>query len=340
MCIYYGNKENLTYKKQEHVIPAGLGCHTKLARGVVSDQANEYFSPLERNVLEKSFLMVNRVIEGPGKRGKTSEKYATTSEVSVVCHDGLYCLGIMKGTQGFILTQFIIDGDNGLKFMLGTDDTNAINLEKLANLVVNMKDKYVSIIDEELGDRIFITHHKGKITIGSGAELTADRIQKIKDIFFQELVTGNSTHMDGQIELKLEVEHNFVSVCKVVAKTAINTVAYILGEEFLYTNNAFEKIISSIMNDNESILNIVYGLKEADYFRKKFHLNAEQPVCLLINEQNKLDAFVFFYSYGFQMTLCENVKIPFLIEGIVCDWKETKKDYKYTDYLKFIGVFQ
>lgn len=340
MCIYYGNKENLTYEKQEHVIPAGLGGHTKLARGVVSDQANEYFSPLERNVLEKSFIMVNRVIEGPGKRGKTSEKYATTSEVSVACHGGWYCLGIMKGTQGFILTQFIIDGDNGLEFMPGTDDNNAIALEKLIKLIINMKDKYVPVIDEKLGDRIFITHHKGKITIGSGVELTAERIQNIKELFYQQLNTGKSTHMDGKIELKLEVEHNFVSVCKVVAKTAINTVAYILGEEFLYINNAFEKIISSIMNDNESILNIVYGLKESDSFRKSFHVNAEQPVCLLINDQNKLDAFVFFYSYGFQMTLCENVSVPFLIEGIVCDWKETKKDYKYTDYLKLIGVLQ
>ena len=40
MCIYYGKSENLTYEKQEHVIPAGLGGHIKLGKGVVSDQAN------------------------------------------------------------------------------------------------------------------------------------------------------------------------------------------------------------------------------------------------------------------------------------------------------------
>ena len=120
MCIYYGDLDGLTYEKQEHVIPAGLGCHTKLEKGVVSDQANEYFSSMEREVLEKSVIMVNRVIEGPGKRGKLSEKYMTKSEVSVVCLGGENFLGIMKGTQGYLLSQFVID-NNGVKFIRGTE---------------------------------------------------------------------------------------------------------------------------------------------------------------------------------------------------------------------------
>ena len=40
MCIYLGNSDKLTYQKQEHVFPAGLGGKRMLDYGVVSDQAN------------------------------------------------------------------------------------------------------------------------------------------------------------------------------------------------------------------------------------------------------------------------------------------------------------
>lgn len=50
MCIYFGQNPELTYTSQEHVLPAALGCCTKLDKGVVSDDANKYFSPIERDV--------------------------------------------------------------------------------------------------------------------------------------------------------------------------------------------------------------------------------------------------------------------------------------------------
>ena len=43
-CIYYLNKENLTYNKKEHIFPATIGGIETLPVGYVSDQANEYFS--------------------------------------------------------------------------------------------------------------------------------------------------------------------------------------------------------------------------------------------------------------------------------------------------------
>ena len=47
MCIYYGDLTELTYKLREHVLPAALGCCTKLESGVVSDQANKFFLPIQ-----------------------------------------------------------------------------------------------------------------------------------------------------------------------------------------------------------------------------------------------------------------------------------------------------
>ena len=51
MCIYLGNCEDLTYQKQEHVFPAGLGGKRMLDHGVVSDQANNLFSPMELKLM-------------------------------------------------------------------------------------------------------------------------------------------------------------------------------------------------------------------------------------------------------------------------------------------------
>ena len=47
MCIYYGNKEDLTYNSREHIFPATIGGIETLPEGYVSDKANSYFSKLE-----------------------------------------------------------------------------------------------------------------------------------------------------------------------------------------------------------------------------------------------------------------------------------------------------
>lgn len=83
MCIYLKIEKDLTYDGQEHIIPAGLGCCTKLDTGVVSDKANKYFSKIE--------------------------------------HAGLKCLGYMKGTEGYILNQFMVKKTGEVSFILGSD---------------------------------------------------------------------------------------------------------------------------------------------------------------------------------------------------------------------------
>lgn len=69
-CIYFKDGvANLSYTKQEHAIPAGLGGITKLPHGYVSNEANEIFSPYELKALRNSFLSINRNNNGPGRRG-------------------------------------------------------------------------------------------------------------------------------------------------------------------------------------------------------------------------------------------------------------------------------
>lgn len=69
-CIYYKyGTENLEFSNQEHIIPAGLGGITKLPRGYVSNEANNFFSSFELRALRNSMLSINRNNHGPGRRG-------------------------------------------------------------------------------------------------------------------------------------------------------------------------------------------------------------------------------------------------------------------------------
>lgn len=177
MCIYYGNRDELTYNGQEHVIPAALGCHTKLANGMVSDQANSYFSSIECRVLEKSLINIVRMIVGPGKRGSLSEKKASTSGVSVICVNGKMHLGYMKQTKAYILNQIIIyidDSQEKLQYVQGRDpikdtgdllDTCEANILALFDELNNWNGRYVYLhIDNDI---TLITYYDGRVYIAA-----------------------------------------------------------------------------------------------------------------------------------------------------------------------------
>ena len=85
MCVYYKDAEGLRFEKQEHIIPAFLGGKKMLDQGVVSDQANELFSGIEKHVSMESFININRMFLGPGKRGSKNPKKSGNAKVSVMC---------------------------------------------------------------------------------------------------------------------------------------------------------------------------------------------------------------------------------------------------------------
>ncbi|WP_278382155.1 hypothetical protein [Clostridium tyrobutyricum] len=342
MCIYFGNGSELTYETQEHVIPAALGCCTKLEKGVVSDGANKYFSPIERDVLEHSFIQIPRIIKGPGKRGKLSTKYATTSEVSVIEHDGFKCLGYMKGTEGYILSQFIIDNTNKISFMWQQDtDNNAqAEIQKLKSHISEMGEKYVPVnIDGDDSGSVFVTYFKDKIHIGYTGELSEIKVNEIKKLFSGSLNTGNSSSVYGQIRASLEITEDFVKLGKVIAKTAINTLAYIIDAKYIMDSPDFNELIEMTLSDDDKILTKVNSIKDALAMKQHLHLSEEQHSCLITRNGKELRALVFFYERCFEVILCKNLSKPFLfpIEGVVCDWKN-RKDYRYLDYLTKIGV--
>lgn len=341
MCIYYKNNDNLTYNSQEHVIPAALGCHTKLEKGIVSDQANEYFSPIERDVIEKSFIQIPRIFKGPGKRGKLSSKYATTSEVLVINHGGANCLGYIKGDSSFILNQFIINKDKKIFFSFQEIENYNVNEEvtKLKKQIVSMDEKYVPIDIPEYDMNIYITSFKNKIHIGYYDHLLPEQVTQIKRMFSTDTNYGSIIHREDYTKTTMSIENNYKNMSILVAKTVLNTLAYIKGVEYLTETTDFDNIISAIMTANENnnkILDSVSGLnhKKVKEIREKLHITNDEQACILNFNKKKLSAWVFFYDFGFNVKLCDNLSIPCSSEkgidkyskGIICDWRNTKDE--------------
>lgn len=345
MCIYYGNKEELTYCSQEHVLPAALGCRTKLANGIVSDQANKYFSPIERDVIERSLIQLPRIIQGPGKRGTLSPKYATTSDVSVVEINNEKCLGYMKGTKAYICNQFVIDGDK-IRFIRGDDSSDSNNSEteinELKQSISNMGEKYVPIdMGDPKSEQIFITLFKKKIHIGFSGELPDSRLNAIKEIFQASFTIGKVGSDFGPPKLRLEIRQDDINVCILAAKTAINTLTYITSHDWVINASLCDELIDMIMSGSNDIFSRVYGLGDVSTIKKCLHIKENQHACILLRCGHKLKAYAFFYNFGYSISLADNFRsaLPFLVDGIVCDW-EHQTDYRYLQYLHHIGIIQ
>lgn len=345
MCIYYGNDPELTYVSREHVLPAALGCCTKLESGVVSDQANEFFSPIERDVLEHSLIQIPRIINGPGKRGKLTEKYATTSEVSVITLDGKNGLGYMKGTEGHILSQFIIDENNKVQFHWQPNGENDAHneIEKLKNHICSMGEKFVPVRMPSDDNCIYITYFKNKLHIGFHdiGLLSDSKINEIKNLFSANIVEERQSASYGQLSAIIEVSHDFKNVCIIAIKSSINTLAYIKGEKYITQSIDFQNIIEALVSKSDEILKYVKMIDFANVetLRQRLFLDKEQLSCILTTEENRLKSRLFIYEYGFEITLCDSCTVPFdlVIDGIVCDWRN-RKDYRYIDFLKEKGI--
>lgn len=132
MCVYYKDAEGLRFEKQEHIIPAFLGGKKMLDQGVVSDQANELFSGIEKHVSMESFININRMFLGPGKRGSKNPKKSGNAKVSVMCApDGKVSLGyILLGKPKQIMQCFLETDTDGNKLTMAIDAEREGDLKK------------------------------------------------------------------------------------------------------------------------------------------------------------------------------------------------------------------
>ena len=337
MCIYYKNRDGLTYTKQEHVFPAGLGGKNKLKKGMVSDQANEYFSKLELVVLRKSRVKIPRIFEGPGKRGSLTPNNETKSELTVIDFHNNNRVGFIKKGKPFLATQLVFNGD---KYTIEFDQSNQDNENEIRKLVEKIREfdgKYSFIkLKVESSDIIFSLYDK-KMYICAFEELDDSRISTIIEPLKGDIKECKHHSDQGQWKGEIEIEEDIIAVKRVVAKIAVNTWAYLYGEDEVQ-DNKFDCIKKFILSD-KSKEGLVSYLPPDTMIKEDCHIGKEH-CCLFTVQAGMVYAIIFLYNSGFAVKLFpveETCKWAgeqienYIFNGYVCDWMN-HEDYEYKEY--------
>jgi len=332
MCIYYVNETDLTYNSQEHVFPAGLGGIQKLDKGVVSDKANGYFSKLERAFMKKSFTSFNRIVEGPGKRGSLSENKLSTSDVGLFKWKGLEYLGYIDKHGNHLLNQIEIKNEEiNLIIDRSTISEKNVFLEKIA---AKLKQYYFIPLKDQ--DSVFITYFNQKVYIASSQDIDLDKISKALERSINNSSTKKETlPMEGDINFNLNITEDIIGTEKVIAKIAINTLAYLMGEEFVKMEE-FDELRNAIVSLSDIIEEHVYYQhpKETKKFKNELLFNNKQHVCFFYQDGNCLKALVWIYDRGWEVEMSKHFILDKAIPaGFVCNWTK-REEYTIESYYK------
>ena len=315
-----------------------------LPADAVSREANQYFCPIENYVCRKSFVSFFRMFVGPGKRGSLSPQKAAKS--MIVCEteeqSNSQFLGYESLGKTHMPPQFVVPPAGKAYFIAGECYHKNCESEvlKLKERLAAMNEKYVFVPMKHDDGNVYITYFDDKIHVGSYARLPEDEVKKIAKIFKNDIGIGDKREDEIQPTAHFDLTVDDSKTLTIAAKTAINTLAFLKGHDYITQTNDFRNIILQIMTkENSKIYEYVtvVRLEQLPVLREKFSLTDDQHFCLINEVNNSLRALVCFYDIAFEVILCKNLSSPSDIhnDGIVCCWKQ-RKDYRYSDYISQI----
>ena len=337
MCIYYGDMPKLTYNKQEHIFPAGLGGKTMLPKGYVSDQANELFSPLEAKLMHDSLLSISRSLFGPGKRGSLNPQKASKSKICVLKKsDDELSLGYIAGSKGYYINN-LVKCKSQFVFTVATGQhgfpQQAWNNFK--DEVSKFGGKYTSIHSNDVKqDEWIFGIYNGKYYVVLGPECSIETMKK-------ELLLVIATSKSGSLNRKIshpvfdipQTESDLTG--RVYAKVAINALAALKGKEYI-SHNRFQTVKDWILGKSNSenysqLPRVTLGNKLK--FPELCHW------CIYLVRDEKICGTVCFYntfSRYFEMAdSIEQLDYDFhgsRMIGMICDWRN-KKEYTLDQWI-------
>lgn len=340
MCIYLGNSDSLTYQKQEHVFPAGLGGKQMLAHGVVSDQANELFSPMELKLMRHSLIAFERMMYGPGKRGSHNPAKASKSAVNVgLQDDGQPILCYTAAGKPYNIPQFHRHENEATISVPRECDDSEKQIKSFLKALEHFGEKFSFLRSEHIpaGD-IIVGFSEGTYYVATNSvrpdnSYIKKEIQSfLKNFQMQELKYGER-HAEQSHKLGEDPE-----IARIYAKIAINVLALRKGSEY-----------ASLPNFSEIRKWILTGESSTEFFFLP-QIQAEPPDdimkmipqkahwCVLICGNGKLDAVVCLYNrYIRRFTLGD---LPdekgFLLDGYICDW-ENEQEYTMMQFVERIA---
>ena len=341
MCIYFGNCEDLTYKNQEHVFPAGLGGIKMLDHGVVSDQANKLFSPLELKLMRNSLVSFPRIMYGPGKRGSLSPTRATKSAINVALQEnGHPILCYTANGKPYSIPQFHRHIQSATISIPDPQKDYEKQILAFLSSLECFSGKYTYLKSD------YIPH--GDILIGfiEGTYYVATRTED-PTLFSIQQEINNVINNFQMAELHYEEQHvrqlhhliEDPEAARMYAKIAINTIALRKGSEYASHAN-FAEIRNWILT-GQSNTDFYYlpsiQPKELEDLMKRIPTDAHW--CIFTAHDGNLEAFVCLYNcYLRSFTIG---KLPegksMLPDGYICDWRN-KKELTIFDFVQTIAI--
>ena len=340
MCIYFGNSDNLTYTKQEHVFPAGLGGKQMLDHGVVSDQANGLFSSMELTLMRHSLIAFERMMYGPGKRGSRNPAKASKSAINVgLQDDGQPILCYTAAGKPHNVPQFYRH-ENEVTISVPNECQDGE--KQIRSFLVSLErfpDKYIFLASEHIPDGDIIvgfsdgTYYVATNSVKPSKSNIEKEIQKFLANFqMQELKYGEH-HAKQSHRLGENSE-----IARMYAKIAINVLALRKGSEYASHQN-FSEIREWILTGESST---------EFFFLPQIQVDPPEDImklippkahwCIFVCRDEKLDAIVCLYNRYIRRFTLGNLpegKV-FLLDGYICDW-QNQQEYTIMQFVDTIA---
>lgn len=334
MCIYYKNRTDLNMAvNREHIFPAFLGGMTRLPLGYVSDEANAFFSPIEKKFSMSSIIAIERMSYGPGKRG--TEKLGTPN-VKIGEVDGKVGLYyVFKRTSHTAPHIFLKKDLSQISYSQDKPNIPSSESDILDNFIIDLgmfNGKYVDLKSEMiLNDELLFGFINEKFIIGHSQNsiINIDEISQIIDklktneIHAEKISIGNNA---PSIEIKLEENEDFA---RIYAKIGFNALAYIMGEKFVL-QECFDDIREIIMGNGKSQHNVlptikhIFSLLESKVHYSIFSVNNGH----LIATVGLYNSWIRCFDFG----ILSDPRCMPSFDGFVCDW-QNKKEYRIIDFI-------
>ena len=363
-CIYsLKSVPNATFNSQEHIIPACIGGKKRLPHGYVSDEVNALFSKLELSFARKTEIAQFRAFYGPGKSGSLTFQNATESEIHIIenIDGGNIRLGYIKLGVPYSADCIFIDknsGNVGIS-LRPREDTN--NDRLLANFVGQIKafsvDKPINIItSDRLNDYEYILGiHNNKQYIAYNPTYNIETVKqemiRFVSAFVEQMTVDKINEMcqgannpeinSSQVTMDMTATFNLNDRYRVLAKIALNSLAYLRGQDFVLTRE-FDPIRKAIYSGEgmaEYFDQMSYQESFGDILRDS-EAQIEQKIL-----SDHYHCISFFSALGKQkcavelygsdrphiINLAETIKKP-VFDVFICDWR-TEVEMNLIDYI-------
>ena len=352
-CIYLGDKNDLHYTNEEHIIPAGLGGKKKLPKGYVSDEANSFFSHFEQFALRNSLLSINRNNNGPGKRGTLDVKkikephiliFNRTSSGAIDTEVIPHRMGFLFRGNAQIINQIYIGRckDGSIKIpalLLGNisqvTETDMDNFTNQAyGFLLSEHKKYVTIdapskekIEEDFiiigffRNRTYVCSSNSRFPLERFFEVVRNK-PPIKLIL---LPSSESTYQHCQVL----TDFDNPSFELVYTKTAFNVLAHFQGQEFT-AHPSFDLIRDSICNASGLFDYNIEKIMPAWLTNWVQTVIPEKSHFIVLDAyESYVEAYVSFYRERLwhAIRLTTNYCGPSFRHAMICDWQKGEEHF-------------